>query len=213
MTCGSTMSPTRSACSMCLTSRGCWTATTPLVPAGHAWTWHHTNCARDSLPSVMAAKGLDLFFEASEAAAVHERLAVGWRVRLLNDDALESLRILLGVPRWGAELDENTMPAEAGLEERAVSYTKGCYHRAGGGFAGQKRWPRQSAVCADCVRWTASPSVRRNDVYGPSTPYAGRQEHVGKITSAAPSAGPRRGGFHRVWATCGAGGKRSRHAA
>jgi folate-binding protein YgfZ len=41
--------------------------------------------------------------------------------------ALGTRRILAGIPKWGAELDENTMPAEAGLEERAVSYTKGCY--------------------------------------------------------------------------------------
>jgi folate-binding protein YgfZ len=46
---------------------------------------------------------------------------------LLDGDALRRRRILAGVPAWGAELDENTMPAEAGLEERAVSYTKGCY--------------------------------------------------------------------------------------
>ena len=71
-------------------------------------------------------RGLDLFFDAAQAAAVHERLAL-LGVTQLNEDALESLRILLGVPRWGAELDENTMPAEAGLEERAVSYSKGCY--------------------------------------------------------------------------------------
>ena len=45
----------------------------------------------------------------------------------LNEDAAEAWRIVAGVPRWGAELDENTMPAEAGIEERAVSYAKGCY--------------------------------------------------------------------------------------
>lgn len=39
----------------------------------------------------------------------------------------ETVRIAAGIPRWGAELDENTMPAEAGLEERAVDFAKGCY--------------------------------------------------------------------------------------
>jgi folate-binding protein YgfZ len=32
-----------------------------------------------------------------------------------------------GRPRYGIDLDDSTMPAEAGLEERAVSFTKGCY--------------------------------------------------------------------------------------
>jgi len=37
------------------------------------------------------------------------------------------LRIERGIPEWGAELDENTMPAEAGLQVRAVDFEKGCY--------------------------------------------------------------------------------------
>ena len=39
----------------------------------------------------------------------------------------ELLRISEGVPRWGHDLAEDTIPVEAGLEERAISYTKGCY--------------------------------------------------------------------------------------
>jgi len=42
-------------------------------------------------------------------------------------EELERLRILARTPRWGRELDEGILPAEAGLEERAVSFTKGCY--------------------------------------------------------------------------------------
>ncbi len=71
-------------------------------------------------------EGLDVFFDAAHAHEVHIRVtAAGYT--LLNDDAVESLRILLGVPAWGAELDENTLPAEAGIEDRAVSFSKGCY--------------------------------------------------------------------------------------
>jgi tRNA-modifying protein YgfZ len=40
---------------------------------------------------------------------------------------LETLRIISGVPSMGAELDETTIPAEAGIVERSVSFTKGCY--------------------------------------------------------------------------------------
>jgi tRNA-modifying protein YgfZ len=40
---------------------------------------------------------------------------------------LDVLRIEAGTPVWGAELTENTIPLEAGLRERAISETKGCY--------------------------------------------------------------------------------------
>jgi tRNA-modifying protein YgfZ len=45
----------------------------------------------------------------------------------LDEKELERLRILARTPRYGHELDERVLPAEAGLEERAISFTKGCY--------------------------------------------------------------------------------------
>jgi tRNA-modifying protein YgfZ len=47
--------------------------------------------------------------------------------RLCSPEALEALRIEAGIPAMGFELDERTIPAEAGLLERCVSFTKGCY--------------------------------------------------------------------------------------
>jgi folate-binding protein YgfZ len=44
-----------------------------------------------------------------------------------GDEELERLRILARTPRWGREVDEGILPAEAGLDERAISFTKGCY--------------------------------------------------------------------------------------
>ena len=41
--------------------------------------------------------------------------------------AAECLRVERGRPRYGIDLDETTIPQEAGLNERAVSFTKGCY--------------------------------------------------------------------------------------
>ncbi|MDX9734520.1 MAG: glycine cleavage T C-terminal barrel domain-containing protein [Thermoanaerobaculia bacterium] len=46
---------------------------------------------------------------------------------LVSPDVLEAGRIEAGLPRWGAELTETTLPNEAGLERTAISYTKGCY--------------------------------------------------------------------------------------
>lgn len=45
----------------------------------------------------------------------------------VDDDELERLRIEAGVPAWGREIDENVLPAEAGLDARAISFTKGCF--------------------------------------------------------------------------------------
>jgi folate-binding protein YgfZ len=45
----------------------------------------------------------------------------------LSDEELESRRVAAGVPRWGREIDDRVLPAEAGLEETHISFTKGCY--------------------------------------------------------------------------------------
>jgi folate-binding protein YgfZ len=42
-------------------------------------------------------------------------------------DGLERARIEAGVPAWGKELDDSILPAEAGLDETHISFTKGCY--------------------------------------------------------------------------------------
>ncbi len=48
-------------------------------------------------------------------------------VRLCGDEAWQAVRIEAGVPVMGAELTERTIPAEAGVVERTVSFTKGCF--------------------------------------------------------------------------------------
>jgi tRNA-modifying protein YgfZ len=45
----------------------------------------------------------------------------------VSEAAVEALRVERGRPRYGAELDDTVIPQEAGLNERAVSFTKGCY--------------------------------------------------------------------------------------
>jgi tRNA-modifying protein YgfZ len=45
----------------------------------------------------------------------------------VGEDELEVMRIRAGTPRFGREIDDRVLPAEAGLVERAVSFTKGCY--------------------------------------------------------------------------------------
>ncbi len=45
----------------------------------------------------------------------------------ITGEELERLRILARTPSWGRELDGRVLPAEAGLDDRAISFTKGCY--------------------------------------------------------------------------------------
>ncbi len=70
------------------------------------------------------APGYVLLADAGSAPAVFLRLAES--IPLAGHDALEIRRVEAGIPRFGAEMDEGTIPIEAGLVH-AVSYTKGCY--------------------------------------------------------------------------------------
>ena len=56
-----------------------------------------------------------------------ERLIAPAGVGLCGAEAWEAVRIESGIPMMGSELDERVIPEEAGLVERCVSFTKGCY--------------------------------------------------------------------------------------
>ena len=49
------------------------------------------------------------------------------QVPVLSDSLIELIRIEHGVPRWGRELDETTLPPEAGLDRTHIDFHKGCY--------------------------------------------------------------------------------------
>jgi tRNA-modifying protein YgfZ len=67
--------------------------------------------------------GVDFWFPNSEKTALLEALPEP----LSGPDETEVFRIERGIPRWGTELSESVIPNEAGLQNRAISYTKGCY--------------------------------------------------------------------------------------
>jgi folate-binding protein YgfZ len=70
--------------------------------------------------------GIDLIVAAAEAERLRQALLDAGAAPV-SAEAVEILRVELGVPRFGAEMGTETMPAEAGIVERAVSFTKGCY--------------------------------------------------------------------------------------
>jgi folate-binding protein YgfZ len=76
--------------------------------------------------AVGTAAGIDLFVPAAERERARDALLAAGAVAV-SPEAAEIVRIEAGLPRFGAEMRTETMPAEAGIVERAVSFTKGCY--------------------------------------------------------------------------------------
>jgi folate-binding protein YgfZ len=72
------------------------------------------------------ASGIDLIFDAEARDRVTDALLAAGAAEV-SAEAVEILRIEAGRPRFGAEMGTETMPAEAGIVEEAVSFTKGCY--------------------------------------------------------------------------------------
>jgi folate-binding protein YgfZ len=76
--------------------------------------------------SLRTGGGVDLIVPVGERERVRAEL-VGAGAVDVSVEAAEIVRIEAGEPRFGAEMGTATMPAEAGIVERAVSFTKGCY--------------------------------------------------------------------------------------
>jgi tRNA-modifying protein YgfZ len=76
--------------------------------------------------AVGTAGGIDLFVSAEERDRAWEALLAAGAAEV-SPAAVEILRLEAGRPRFGSEMGTETMPAEAGIVERAVSFTKGCY--------------------------------------------------------------------------------------
>lgn len=70
--------------------------------------------------------GIDLLVAASDAEALTAALGEAGLAEL-DRESHDAARVAAGVPAFDAELDQNTFPAEAALEARAISFEKGCY--------------------------------------------------------------------------------------
>jgi folate-binding protein YgfZ len=123
--------------------------------------------------------GVELIIDSGAQAALFDALEATGAVRISLETA-DVTRIEAGIPRFLADMDTSTIPLEAGIEDRAISLTKGCYvgqeviirvlHRGGG------------RVAKKLVRLTVdAPDAGPGDLV-----YAGDRE-VGRITSAVDS--------------------------
>jgi tRNA-modifying protein YgfZ len=70
--------------------------------------------------------GLDLIAAAGDAERLRAALFDAGAAEV-SPKATEILRVEAGIPRFGAEMGPESMPAEAGIDATAVSFTKGCY--------------------------------------------------------------------------------------
>jgi hypothetical protein len=94
----------------------------------------------------------------------------------IGAEELELLRIRAGTPRFGREIDERVLPAEAGLERRAVDFAKGCY-------------PGQEPIARQHYRGRVNRTLRVLALEGDELPaYDAELEHAGKVVGRVTSA-------------------------
>ena len=97
---------------------------------------------------------------------------------LMPEEELERMRILARRSRWGREIDDRVLPAEAGLTETHISFApeKGCY-------------PGQEPIARLHYRGKANRELRVLEVEGapePDTEVFHGEKAVGRITSSVP---------------------------
>jgi folate-binding protein YgfZ len=124
----------------------------------------------------------DLFVQKGSRAALIERLQAEG-IKAVGAEVVDLLRIEAGRPTFGRDMDEHTIPLEAGLLDRAISLTKGCYvgqevivrvlHRGAG------------RVAKRLVKLAFDAALETPPAPGTSLHIDGRES--GRITSAARS--------------------------
>jgi folate-binding protein YgfZ len=134
-------------------------------------------------PVVLVATdvGIDVFCPAERTEGVRGALLAAGAVEV-GEAAAEIVRVERGRPRYGTDLDDSVIPQEAGLNERAVSFTKGCY-------VGQETVAR--------LYYRGKPNrhlrgLRLSAPVEPGTPLRLGEKQVGRVGSAvvSPVHGP-----------------------
>ena len=134
-------------------------------------------------PVVLVATdaGVDVFCAAERVEGVRGALVAAGAVEA-GEAAAEVVRVERGRPRYGIDLDDSVIPQEAGLNERAVSFTKGCY-------VGQETVAR--------LHYRGKPNrhlrgLRLSAPVAPGTPLLLGEKEVGRVRSSvvSPANGP-----------------------
>ncbi len=130
--------------------------------------------------------GFELFVETSRADDLAQALGAAGAENITSQTA-DVARVEAGRPEFGVDMDEHTIPLEAGIEDRAISLTKGCY-------VGQEIIIRvlhrgQGRVAKRLVGLVADPQA--GELQRGERIHAGEKE-VGMVTSAVVSPRLRR---------------------
>jgi len=157
-----------------------------VVPgAGDLPAAEHANAAAEigGAPVLLVATdlGVDVVCAADDSARVRDALVHAGAVEV-DEATAEVVRVESGRPRYGVDLDDSTIPQEAGLNDRAVSFTKGCY-------VGQETVAR--------LHWRGKPNrhlrgLRLSEPAPAGTPLRLGEREVGRLGSVAlsPTHGP-----------------------
>ena len=99
---------------------------------------------------------------------------------VVGAEEVERWRIESGIPRWGREIDDRVLPAEAGLDETHISFTKGCY-------------PGQEPIARQRYRGKVNRRLRVLELAGDAVPEQDTEvvadgKVVGRVTSAVTGA-------------------------
>src|SRR5262249_46910646 len=106
----------------------------PVASAALATLPHHgnlrTTLGAESVGVVQVGDagvpGYDVILDRAVLPAFQQALG-GRGAPLLDPAAMAALRIEAGIPKFHVDMDEDTIPLEAGIEGEAISMTKGCY--------------------------------------------------------------------------------------
>lgn len=142
--------------------------------------------ARAQSPAAAAAmidwtgrRNAAVILAAEETSAAIERALLARGAARVGDEAFDALRIAWGVPRFGVDYDDETLPQEASMERLAVSFTKGCYLGQETVFRLEKRGHPRRRLAHLRVEGEA-PIAAGAEISAPEGP-------VGTLSSAAPA--------------------------
>jgi len=96
----------------------------PPLSAEHAQ--HDAERGGIEILAVATDQGLDLITRPDAVQSLHQEL-VEAGAATVSDQAAEIIRVESGRPRFGLDMGPESMPAEAGIVERAIDFEKGCY--------------------------------------------------------------------------------------
>jgi folate-binding protein YgfZ len=129
-----------------------------------------------------AATGFDVYCPAPVKEELLRALTAAG-AEPIADGAWHALRVEAGRPLFGVDMTTETIPLEAGIEDRAISFTKGCYvgqeiiirvmHRGGG------------RVARKLVGLRPTESSSPAESIAADTPLFAGEKSIGRITSAA----------------------------